>query len=244
MPFSSEIVYDYLMENEPIQTKKEFSFSTPMAIVVAGALIAGAIIITNLEKNEGTAVAPDQTFKIAQELRVPKKAFASCIAENRFKDIIEKSEADAGALGARGTPFSVIVTKSGDTVAIPGAVPKVYIEKIIDALKNNTALPDGFTKSKLTVPPITDTDHIRGNKDAEFVLVEYSDLDCPFCKQFQVTVKEVLAAHPTEFAWVYRHMPIDSLHPQARTKAEASECVASISGNETFWKYIDELMEK
>ena len=232
------------MENEPIQTKKEFSFSTPMAIVVAGALIAGAIIITNLEKNEGETVSLDQTFKIAQELRVPKKAFASCIAENRFKDVIEKSEADADALGARGTPFSVIVTKSGDTITIPGAVPKTYLEKIIDALKNNTALPEGVTKGKLSVSPLSETDHIRGNKDAEFILFEYSDLDCPFCKQFHTTMKEIVSKYPNDLAWVYRHMPIDNLHPTARGKAEASECVASISGNDTFWKYIDELMKK
>jgi protein-disulfide isomerase len=232
------------MENEPIQPKKEFSFSTPMAIVIAGALIAGAIIITNMQKGGDISATTDPILKIAQEVGVPKKAFASCIAENKFKSVIEKSEADADTLGARGTPFSVIVTKSGDTITIPGAVPKTYLEKIIDALKNNTALPEGVTKSKLSVSPLSETDHVRGNKDAEFVLFEYSDLDCPFCKQFHTTMKETISKYPEDLAWVYRHMPIDNLHPQARAKAEASECVASISGNDTFWKYIDELMKK
>ncbi len=232
------------MENEPIQQKKEFTFTTPIAIVAAGALIAIAIVVTNFEKENVSALTPDPTFTIAREVGVPKKAFASCIAEKKFAGVIEKSEADADMLGARGTPFSVIVTKSGDTITIPGAVPKTYLEKIIDALKNNTALPEGVTKGKLSVSPLSETDHIRGNKDAEFILFEYSDLDCPFCKQFHTTMKETVSKYPEDLAWVYRHMPIDNLHPTAREKAEASECVASISGNDTFWKYIDELIKK
>jgi len=232
------------MENETIKPKKELKLTTPIAIIVAGIIIAIAIIITSTQKGSATTTIPDPSLNVAQEIGVPKKAFAKCISENTFKSVVEKNEADASTLGAKGTPFSIIITKSGDTVTIPGALPKIYLEKIIDALKNNTALPEGITKGKLAVPPVIDADHIRGNKDADLVLVEYGDIDCPYCKQFQTTIKDVLSAHTDELAWVYRHSPIDSLHPTARAKAEASECVASISGNNTFWKYIDGLMQK
>ena len=40
-------------------------------------------------------------------------------------------------------------------------------------------------------------------------------------------------------AWVYRHLPIDSLHTRARKEAEATECAAELGGNNKFWEYID-----
>lgn len=94
------------------------------------------------------------------------------------------------------------------------------------------------------VPAVTSADHIRGNAKAKAVIVEYSDLECPFCKQFHSTLKTVTAKFAgTEVAWVYRHFPLDALHSKARKEAEASECAAELGGNDGFWKYIDRLFE-
>ncbi len=93
--------------------------------------------------------------------------------------------------------------------------------------------------------PITREDHIRGNPDAPVKIVEYSDTECPFCKQFHMTMKQVIDEYgPSgKVAWVYRHFPLDMLHKKARKEAEATECAAAIGGEDAFWAYIDRVME-
>lgn len=88
-------------------------------------------------------------------------------------------------------------------------------------------------------------DHVRGNPNAPVVIVEFSDTECPFCKQFHGTMKEVMSAfgESGKVAWVYRHFPLTSLHPKANKEAEALECAAEFGGNDGFWKYTDRLYE-
>lgn len=89
------------------------------------------------------------------------------------------------------------------------------------------------------LPPITASDHIRGPKDAQVFLIEYSDLQCPFCRQFHPTAKQALDAYKGKLAWVYRHFPLDTIHPKARPAANAAECVANLGGEDSFWKFVD-----
>lgn len=91
--------------------------------------------------------------------------------------------------------------------------------------------------------PISAEDHIRGNPDAPVKIVEYSDTECPFCKRFHETMKQVTAEYGDQVAWVYRHFPLDSLHSKARKEAVASECAAEQGGNTAFWKYLDRWFE-
>ncbi len=93
------------------------------------------------------------------------------------------------------------------------------------------------------VPTVTSEDHIRGNPNAELVIVEYSDTECPFCKVFHNTLNQILREYGTEVAWVYRQFPIPQLHSRAMKEAEATECVAEIGGNATFWSYLDKIFE-
>ena len=93
------------------------------------------------------------------------------------------------------------------------------------------------------VSAISDTDHILGNPDADIVIVEYSDIECPFCKQFHVTMKQIIDEYGEsgQVAWVYRHFPLSQIHPNAPALAEASECVAELGGNSAFWSFLDEI---
>ena len=92
-----------------------------------------------------------------------------------------------------------------------------------------------------TINPVTEDDHIRGNPNAPIMLVEYSDFDCPFCKNFHETMKLIMQEYGTtgDVAWVYRHLPLEQLHPSAPFLAEASECVAQLGGNDAFWTFAD-----
>ncbi|OHB18038.1 MAG: hypothetical protein A2544_02770 [Candidatus Zambryskibacteria bacterium RIFOXYD2_FULL_43_10] len=90
---------------------------------------------------------------------------------------------------------------------------------------------------------VTEKDHIIGDKNAELVIVEYSDTECPFCKTFHKTMKEVVQNYDGKVAWVYRHFPIAQLHSKASKEAEATECAAELGGNQVFWKYLDKIFE-
>lgn len=89
--------------------------------------------------------------------------------------------------------------------------------------------------------PVTSSDHILGDISAPVKIVEYSDLECPFCASFHPTLQKVLEEFKGEVAWVYRHFPLDSIHTKARREAEASECAAELGGNDAFWRYVDRL---
>lgn len=95
------------------------------------------------------------------------------------------------------------------------------------------------------VLPVSNTDHIRGNPNAPIIIVEYSDTECPFCSRFHSTMKQVIEAYGKtgQVAWVYRHFPIDQLHPKSRNEAVALECAGELGGNDKFWQYTDRIYE-
>lgn len=76
----------------------------------------------------------------------------------------------------------------------------------------------------------------RGTSDAKVTVVEFSDFHCPFCRRVQPTLTQLLSKYPNDVKLVYKHMPLDQLHPQARRAAEASWC-AQQQGK--FWEYHD-----
>lgn len=95
----------------------------------------------------------------------------------------------------------------------------------------------------LNLAPVTDADHIRGSKNAQLTWIEYSDLQCPFCKKIHPDMQKALSEYGGKLRWVYRHFPLTSIHPRAQKSAEAAECVASSAGNDAFWKFIDGVLE-
>ena len=87
-----------------------------------------------------------------------------------------------------------------------------------------------------------DNDHIYGNKGAPISLIEYSDLECPYCKRFHATAKKLVDQSDGQINWIFRHLPL-SMHKGAKPKAIAAECAAAQGGEDVFWTFTDAFFE-
>lgn len=83
--------------------------------------------------------------------------------------------------------------------------------------------------------------HIYGSETARYSLVEFSDLECPYCKKYHATPKSVVDASTGLVNWKWHHLPLPFHNPVATIEAHAAECVASLAGNRAFWVYINEV---
>jgi protein-disulfide isomerase len=78
-----------------------------------------------------------------------------------------------------------------------------------------------------------------GPADAKIVIVEFSDFQCPFCRQFHAnTYQALLDAYPGQIRFVYRNLPLTSIHPNAMPAAIASLCA---NDQNVYWKFHDKL---
>lgn len=86
------------------------------------------------------------------------------------------------------------------------------------------------------VIPVTAEDHIRGPQYAAVTLVEFGDVESPACGQFHTDLKKIVQDNDGKVRWVFKHFPLDAIHPNARRAAEASECAADQG---KFWEFLD-----
>jgi len=105
--------------------------------------------------------------------------------------------------------------------------------------QNNAEPKNEF--ADINIRAVSPDEHILGNPNAKIKIVEYSDTECPFCKQFHATMHQIVKESDGKVAWVYRHFPIDSLHPTAFSESIATECAWEQGGNETFWAFTDQV---
>lgn len=122
--------------------------------------------------------------------------------------------------------------KSGSQVTAPAGQP----------LAGDPALGGDFVEPPIeNLPEVTSADHIFGNENAPVTIVEYSDMNCPFCRSFHPTMKQVVADYDGQVAWVYRHFPFQT--QDSTDGAVMSECIADVRGNDAFWEFTDILFE-
>ncbi|MEK9181475.1 MAG: thioredoxin domain-containing protein [Patescibacteria group bacterium] len=209
------------------------------AIIIAGIIIAGAILLKGT--NTGTTAGTGGTVtkvSTAKKIGLNVKSFQACLASGKFKDKIQADIDDGSRAGVNGTPSSFILRDGVVVDNIGGAQPlEQVMQKVADALANKK------NPTPTQVRPVSPDEHILGNINAKIIIVEYSDLECPFCKVFHNTMHQVVEKSNGEVAWVYRHYPIAQLHSKAFREAEATECAWEQGGNDTFWKYTDKIFE-
>lgn len=149
----------------------------------------------------------------------------------------------------------------GRNLAVPAAIVlagamiagAVVLTSRSNPLPPETDSPDGVPAAHAAAQqaldklrPMGDEDRVRGDRNAAVVIFEYSDFECPFCKQFHATLQRVMETYGQsgDVAWVYRHFPLEVLHPvKARREAIAAECAGELGGNDAFWTYADRFFE-
>jgi Na+/H+ antiporter NhaA len=82
-------------------------------------------------------------------------------------------------------------------------------------------------------------DHIRGSEQAPVTLIEYGDYECPYCGQAEVAIRELHDTFGDDLRYVWRHLPLTDVHPNAQLAAEAAEAAAAQGA---FWELHDRLL--
>ncbi|MCI5108362.1 MAG: DsbA family protein [Candidatus Pacebacteria bacterium] len=127
-------------------------------------------------------------------------------------------------------PISILVA----AIIIAGAV----------LLTNKKDTPNTGGPINIEISEVTGGDWIKGSVDARIKLIEFSDTECPFCKGLHNTLNELVTEYDgNDLAWIYRHLPLQTIHHKAPFEANATECAGELGGNDGFWRYIDKLYE-
>lgn len=148
--------------------------------------------------------------------------------------------------GLRGTPGNAVINvKNGNFKAIAGAHSASEFERVVAALKAGEKLStdDAGNAGTLTqedIQAVLANAHFYGSADAEIVIVEYSDILCPYCQRHytQRTLENIVDADAS-VAMVFKNNPIAHLHPTAPLAAKGVECAGEIAGTEAFYSYLE-----
>lgn len=89
-------------------------------------------------------------------------------------------------------------------------------------------------------PIVNKNDNVQGNMNANLVIVEYGDYQCPYCRAAYPVLKELVSEFKNEIKFVFRNFPLSEMHPYARIAAIATEA-ANLQGK--FWEMHDEIYE-
>jgi protein-disulfide isomerase len=196
---------------------------------------------------------------VAARIAADIDAFRECIDSGRAEAAVEQSVTEVRALGFSATPsFQVIDNRTGDTYPLVGAQPLDVFTSTLDAVIGGGAPPTTapppppalpFWLSDEGLSPDTERpgytlggDAYKGDPDAELVVVEISDLQCPFCQRHTLETQpslDVAYVDTGRVLWVFKHLPLP-IHPQATDAAIAAECAGDQGA---FWPMHDLLFE-
>jgi Na+/H+ antiporter NhaA len=164
--------------------------------------------------------------------------------------------AAAGAVAGVGFTVSLLISTKAFTgqrldEAKLGALASVVLAPLVTwaVLRVVRRLPAGLRARQIarTAEDILDLsddvdpdrDHIRGPEDAPVTLLEYGDFECTYCGQAEEAIRELLASFGDDVRYVWRHLPLNDVHPNAQLAAEAAEAAAAQG---RFWDMHDLLL--
>jgi protein-disulfide isomerase len=250
----TDIKNDTLLEEGSLEGKKDPWLTTPVAILIGCAFIgmgifASSFVYKNTSRSkEGIkeekihAISPKQIFDLANSAGFVKNSdnILSCLENRTMKDRVLNQKKEGSEKGAEGTPYNIVYFTNGESFAVPGAIPEdKWIEVIDSELKKTSGASKDIASLYADAYPFG----LREGVSPQVVIMEYSDIDCPFCKRLHPILKNVVDHYKGKVVWVYRHNPLEK-HPDAQIKAEAVECIGKADGPDAFWSYLEYVMQE
>lgn len=216
-------------------------YVVPLAIIVAGGLIGGGLAFGLFSYK--TPDIQDEEFDLGKYLPIAAEKtgldmakFTSCVGGDTYSQKIQEDATEAVSAGAKGTPYTILIDSKGNKMSLSGALPYENMKTVIDAVLGKGVPLSQQMGENIVIRPVIPSDHIRGNDGSVITLIEYSDLECPFCASFHPTVSRITGEYPGKIRWAYRHLPLTQIHSHALPAAKASECAAEQG---KFWEYIN-----
>ncbi len=247
-------------------------FLTPLAVVIGAVIVAGMIWYTddapvqpvNLVSPEldavsaaptAGAVSPtsvlDAFLSYASQIDIDTNAFRSCLADDSAAQTVNNDLSEGNDYGVSGTPTFFVNNKK-----IVGAQPtEIFLEVIQAELDGSPTSIDQYSPSVqaladstpprfeiVDTPPSLDGASVEGNPDANVVLAEFSDFQCPFCQRWTLqSLPTIKAEVGDKIQLAFIHFPITAIHPNAGYAAVAAIC-ADQQG--AFWEMHDLLFSR
>jgi protein-disulfide isomerase len=230
----------------------DFVFGTSTVIFIAVALLAGYAIgsfypfdggntrsqaatdgltmeeLTSLGQQQQPAEAAgydvEDIRSWATEIGLDMNQFNSCFESQEYLGEIRQDYQDGLALQVTGTPAFFVGNERDGLVVLSGAQPYDAFKNVIDSYLNGTAPPAEVT---LSGDPFRNNTAFIGDKDAQVVIVEFSDFQCPFCRAFYTETLPQIEREYLETGkavLIYKEYPLTSIHPGAVHYGLAAKC--------------------
>jgi protein-disulfide isomerase len=177
----------------------------------------------------------------------------SAIKSDRHRAAIERDQDLAADLGATNTPSFFVngwrlsgaqpLERFRQVVDAQLEVAEALVERgvprarVYDEVMKTARTPDPPTRLELP-PPSADLPS-KGPPRAKVTIEIFGDLECRFCARASESLRAVALAYPTQVRFVWRHFPLDSIHPRARAAARVAEEARAQKGDEAFWELVD-----
>jgi Na+/H+ antiporter NhaA/protein-disulfide isomerase len=113
------------------------------------------------------------------------------------------------------------------------------LERVPEELLRRGGLVPAEPLTDLAVPVDPERDHVRGPAEARVTLLEYGDYECRYCGHAERAIRELLEDFEGDLRYVWRHLPLTDVHPNAQLAAEAAEAAAAQGA---FWEMHDRLL--
>ncbi len=198
---------------------------------------------------------------IAEEIGADLDAYQACVGSGKTLPIVDERVAEGRQLGFSGTPgFQIVDNRTDEVFELVGAQPvETFVAALDSVIAGDAPVTTDPPEEKPDLPywahedglaPDPDRpgynlagDAYRGDTDAELVVIEISDFQCPFCQRHTLETQPALDEQYVdtgEVTWVFKHLPLQ-IHPQALAAATAAECAGD---QQAFWEMHDLLFER
>jgi protein-disulfide isomerase len=170
----------------------------------------------------------------ATQLQLDVPAFTAALADHRLKPVVDQDLLEARAYGVTATPTFFI---NGQRYS--GAATLATLKGFVEQALGHSPMPTPATVS--SGPRVghinVDGAPMRGAEDAPVTIVEFTDLQCPFCAQSVPIMRQVMAAYDGKVKWLFKSFPL-SIHPNAML---AHQAVLAAAEQGKFWAMHDAL---